>query len=381
MKKREFLKSLALGAIGVGASRLSLAAVTPEQSRRPPKNWIRIKPGRPGQPRKADEWRRLFQSLQASHVDAAIIEVYDGRHAYWESDRLPVMADALGTAITAGLHLSVEVHAAMRTLPCLVPDVLQKHRDWYDVNAKGESTADKPPYADDYRFLDPARPEVREWLKGIVGEICDHPRLTGIVLDDLHYPPALLPKALAAKYKVAQDRVYPQFDYGYSELNRKAYKKAHGVDPIAIKDPAADKAWTQYRVDALTELVNGHLVPAARTRGRLISSTVLPGPTLARKMAYQDWGHWPLDSFLPTLHNADYETGPDWVKQQTAEAVAAVQVPVYAGLSSESSDATTLATLVRSAREGGADGIVLDSLDAMTDEKWKAFQDALQPKP
>src|SRR6266446_6610811 len=113
MKKREFLKSLALGAAGLSAGRLAWGAVMPEQSRRPPKNWIRIKPGRPGQPRKADEWRRLFLTLQAAHVDAAIIEVYDGRHAYWESDRLPVMADALGTAITAGLHLSVEVHAAM----------------------------------------------------------------------------------------------------------------------------------------------------------------------------------------------------------------------------------------------------------------------------
>ena len=48
MKKREFLKSLALGAVGLGAGRLALGAVTPEQSRRPPKNWVRIKPGRPG---------------------------------------------------------------------------------------------------------------------------------------------------------------------------------------------------------------------------------------------------------------------------------------------------------------------------------------------
>jgi uncharacterized lipoprotein YddW (UPF0748 family) len=409
MKKREFLKSLALGVAGLGTGRLATAAPsgTPDagpdrggvppaegagvrgrdgsapdspkdaQSRRPPKNWIWIDKGAE---RKPDDWKRLLEKLRDSRIDAAIIEVYDGQHAYWSSSRLPVKADVLGTVLPAAKHIGVEIHAWMWTMPCRIPQVMKDHPDWYNVNAKGESAVDKPAYVDYYRFLDPARPEVREFVQKTVAEICDHPGLAGVHLDYVRHPDAILPKALWPKYNLVQDKVYPAFDYGYTEYSRKIFKKKHGVDPMEIKDPTSNEAWMQYRFDAVTDLVNDYLVPAARVRGRLLTAAVFPGPTLARQMVRQDWGRWKLDAFLPMLYNSFYEAGPEWVKQQTEEGVNAVKVPVYSGLYMPASDPAAVAALVRAALTGGAAGTSLFSLGAMSDEKWKAFAGALDAR-
>jgi uncharacterized lipoprotein YddW (UPF0748 family) len=370
MKKREFLKTLALGAAGVGLSRPGFGAVNEAQSRRPPKTWIWITPEPDYKP---DDWKRLLEKLRANRVDAALIEIYNGQHAYWASSRLPVKTDVLGTVLPAAKHMGVEIHAWMWTMPCRVPEIMKKHPDWYNVNAKGESTVDKPAYVDYYRFLDPANPEVREFVQKNVAEICDHPLLAGVHLDYVRHPDAILPKALWSKYNIVQDKVYPPYDYGYTEYNRKAFKKKYGIDPMEIKDPTNHKEWMQYRWDAVTDLVNDYLVPAAHARGRLITAAVFPGPTLAKQMVRQDWGRWKLDAFLPMLYNQFYNEGPEWVKQQTAEGVATVKAPIYSGLFVPNADGAGFTDLAQAALDGGAAGFSLFSLGGMNDEKWKAL--------
>jgi hypothetical protein len=66
------------------------------------------------------------------------------------------------------------------------------------------------------------------------------------------------------------------------------------------------------------------------------------------------------------------------VKQQTEEAVAAVTVPVYSGLYVPDMDAAGVRGVVRASMDGGASGVSLFSYDAMTDEKWKAFQEGVK---
>ena len=116
-------------------------------------------------------------------------------------------------ATAAGL----EVHAWMWSMPCLIDDVIKTHPDWYNVNAKGESAVDKPAYVDYYKFLDPARPEVREFVRDTVRELAAIPGLTGIHLDYIRHPDAILPSGLWSKYGIVQDKVYPPYDYGYTD--------------------------------------------------------------------------------------------------------------------------------------------------------------------
>jgi uncharacterized lipoprotein YddW (UPF0748 family) len=380
MNKRQFLKSLGLSLLGASSTGLAdaFAAAEPKATPRathPRKSWVWITNEREAPP---EDWKREFARMRQAGIAAIVPEVYDGRHAFWSSQRLPVKTEWLEKILPLARGEGLEVHAWMWSMPCLLEDMLKNHPDWYNVNAKGESAADKPAYVDYYRFLDPARPEVREFVQGTVKELAAITELSGIHLDYIRHPDAILPKGLWSKYNLVQDRVYPAFDYGYTGYSRKLFKAKHGVDPMDIKDPSQQKEWVQYRWDSVTDLVNEYLVPAAHARGKQITAAVFPGPTLARQMVYQDWGRWALDGFLPMLYHNFYEAGPEWLLAQTREGVATVKQPVYSGLFVPATPAAELGTLVKTALAGGASGVSLFSASAMDEAKWAAVEAALR---
>jgi len=372
--RRTFLEKAGLAAAAAGAGRFAAASTNTSQvkTRRVNlKNWVWI----PINTRRSDDdWKRSLALMKESGVRAILPEIYNGRDAYFASERLPVRTDLLGRLLPLAAAEGLEVHAWMWCMPCMIEEVLKKHPDWYNVNAKGESAADKPAYVDYYKFLDPGRPEVCEWVQQIVKELANIGELTGIHLDYIRHPDAILPKGLWKKYNIIQDKVYPQYDYGYSEYERSLFKHKHGIDPVDIQDPTHHKEWMQFRFDMVTGLVNEYLVPAAHARRKTITAAVFPGPTLAREMVRQDWGRWHLDAFLPMLYNNYYEAGPEWVREQTQEGVSAVKKPVYSGLFVAAMNEPALIEVIGKAVQGGASGVSLFSIDGMNEAKWKAFQ-------
>jgi uncharacterized lipoprotein YddW (UPF0748 family) len=380
MDKREFLKTIGRAALALGGSALGvtgLAGGRPGKARQKAKNWAWITPD---VEKPLDDWRRELALMKSSGIDAIIPEIYDGRQAYYRSRRFPVKAELLESLLPLAASAGLEVHAWMWTMPCLLEDVMEKHPDWYNVNRKGESSVDKPAYVDYYRFLDPARPEVREFVRETVRELAAIPQIKGIHLDYVRHPDAILPSGLWAKYGIVQDKVYPEYDYGYTEYSRRAFKARHGVDPMDLPDPESDREWMRYRLHSVTDLVNEYLVPAAHAKGKMITAAVFPGPSLARKMVRQDWGRWKLDAFLPMLYHTFYEAGPEWVRTYTEEAVATVRKPVYSGIFVPPLGEEELARTVEMALAGGADGISIFEAAAMDEKKWKAVAALLAPR-
>jgi uncharacterized lipoprotein YddW (UPF0748 family) len=334
--------------------------------------WITLERDQP-----ADDWKRDFARMRAAGIDGVIPEVYDGRHAYWGSSRHPVKAERLELLLPIAREAGLEVHAWMWCMPCLQPEILAKHPDWYNVNARGESAADKPAYVDYYRFLDPAHPEVRAFIRDTVKELAGINELEGVHLDYIRHPDAILPKGLWAKYGLVQDRVYPEYDYGYTPHSRGVFKRKLGVDPMNLSGQDQHDAWLRYRLDSVTDLVNDYLVPAAHGRRKKISAAVFPGPTLARQMVRQDWGRWKLDAFMPMLYHSFYEADASWVKAQTQEGVATVKAPIYSGLFVPSVVAPGLTKIVEGALAGGASGVTLFHAHAMNEPLWEALQAAV----
>ena len=363
--RRDFLKIT-----GLGMGMLAGAPLVPAAAAPVTRNWVWI-PNTTQRP--PDEWRRRFAQFRAAGVTAILPEIYDGRQAWFESRRLPVKTDWLGTLLPLAHEAGLEVHAWMWVMPCLIDQVMTAHPDWYNVNALGESAVDKPAYVPYYRFLDPARPEVREWIAGTVAELAAIPGLAGIHLDYVRYPDTILAHGLWAHYGIVQDRVYPQYDYGYTAYERAQFKAKFGVDPLGATEPAIQQAWLHYRWDAVTGLVNDHLVPAAKRGGKWITAAVFPGPAIARAHVYQDWSSWRLDGFLPMLYSKFYEEGPEWVGERTREAVSSVRPPVYSGLFVGGVDDESFARSVALALEAGAAGIAVFADDMMTDEKWRSL--------
>lgn len=328
---------------------------------------------RPSIAKTADDWKRDCDRFAAAGVTGIIPEVYNGRQAFWSSRRLPVRAPWLESALPVARAAGLEVHAWMWCMPCNIPEMVQAHPDWYNVNALGESAATKPAYVDYYKFLDPARPEVREFVSDTVRELASIPELTGIHLDYIRHPDAILPSGLWPKYNIVQDKVYPPYDYGYTEYSRRAFRERTGLDPLTIKDPESNKAWLQYRLDTVVDLVNDYLVPAAKAGGKSISAAVFPGPSLARTMVRQDWARFRLDAYMPMLYHSFYEAGPEWVGRYTTEAVRTVKPPVFSGLFVSPMTPDEFARTIAVALENGASGVSLFDAGAMTPERWSQF--------
>ena len=375
MHRRAFIRNCAIGAAALAAGGWGASAIPANSAQ---KNWMWV-PLAPD--RSADEWKQLFATARESGIRAILPEIYDGRNAYFPSKHLPVKIDVLSKVLPLARSADLEVHAWMWSMPCMVPEIVQKHPDWYNVNAKGESAVDKPAYVEYYKFLDPGRPEVREWVQQTVEELAAVPELTGVHLDYIRHPDAILPKGLWSKYNIVQDKVYPPYDYGYSAYERDQFKKKSGIDPIRIgngevKDQDMVDAWLKFRWDMVVDLVNDYLVPAVHATNKMITAAVFPGPSRAREMVRQDWGRFQLDAFLPMLYHVFYEAGPEWVRDQTKEGVAAVHRPLYSGIFIHNMKVDEMTRTIRMAREGGASGVSLFSADGMDPAKWQALRSA-----
>ena len=364
MTRRELLKSAAAAAL------VPFVPVQQSPSRKPSRNYAWM---RPSIARAADDWKRDFDMLRASGIHGIVPEVYNGRQTLFRSTRLPVRATWLNDTLPLARAAGLEVHAWMWCMPCLVDSVIKEHPDWYNVNAKGESAVDKPAYVDYYKFLDPARPEVREFVRDTVSELAAIDGLTGVHLDYIRHPDAILPSGLWAKYGITQHRVHPPYDYGYTDYSRKLFKAQHGIDPIELPDPEASREWLQYRLDSVVDLVNKYLLPAARAGGKKISAAVFPGPSRARTMVRQDWGRFDLDAFFPMLYSSFYEAGPEFVKQYTEEAVKTVKVPVHSGLYLPDMTDADFTRSIELALGAGAAGVSLFDFGAMRPARWAVF--------
>src|SRR5262249_43277835 len=147
---------------------------------KPPKNFLWL---RPNLRQTGEDLRRDFARWRAAGIHGVNAEVYNGSSALFRSRRLPVKSDWLERALPIARAEGLELRVWMWCMPCLIPDVMQAHPDWYNVNARGESAVDRPAYVDYYKFLDPARPEVREFVQGTVKELAEIPDLTGVHLD------------------------------------------------------------------------------------------------------------------------------------------------------------------------------------------------------
>ena len=114
---------------------------------------------------------------------------------------------------------------------------LEEHPEWYAVNRRGESTAEKSPYVPYYRFLCPSRGAVGEFLAQQFRELTRLP-VQGLHFDYIRYPDVILPVALWSKYNLVQDREYPEFDFCYCDVCRASFKRQEGIDPLGLDDPS-----------------------------------------------------------------------------------------------------------------------------------------------
>jgi uncharacterized lipoprotein YddW (UPF0748 family) len=347
--RRHFLKTVTAAAVAAAVPS-SVVAAEPEPLPTPRRRPRRDRPTRNGiwvpaaVEHTSEEWARLFDRMRVAGVDGVLLQVFDGRHVYWDSGSLPVQSERLKALVPFAKDAGLEVHAWIDTLSCAVPAVIDAHPEWLTRNHAGAASPEP--------LLDPAIPEVRAFVKAMVREVAAVPDVAGVHLDALRYPAA---------------------DYGYTDYGRAEFRKAYGVDPRAIADDALQQKWTQYRLDALVALVNEDLATAAHAAERVLTATVLADIESARATALQDWRRFKLNAFFP-LFDERQSADPESIRACAQEAAASVTVPVCAGLSVANLAFPHVAKAVRAALDAGASGVALRSLDAMTEDRWMGMQ-------
>jgi len=351
VNRRHFLSAL--------AAALALPAVlSAGQHKSARRNWAWLR----GDTTDTEAWKRSLAALKAAGFDAVLI----GGDAAFYRTHVPIAREA-----------GLELHAWMFTM--MRAENVTTHPEWYAVSRSGVSTAVKPPYVDYYKFMCPSRPEVREYLRGVVREIAAVDGLGSVHLDYIRYPDVILPVALWAKYNLVQDREHPEFDFCYCDVCRANFRKESGLDPLALPDPPASSAWLQYRYDSITRVV-GELYEVAHAAGKPLTAAVFPTPAIARKLVRQDWTKWKIDALLPMVYNGFYKEDVAWIERATREGVQGLagRIPLYTGLYLPDLPPADLARAVERAIAGGANGISVFEGSMLTPDYLKALAPVLR---
>jgi hypothetical protein len=305
-------------------------------------------------------WSMRFQQLSEAGIDGILL---GGSNAL------------LRRVIPLAKNQDIEVHAWRWMLNCNKQEVIDKHPEWYSVSREGYSCLEKQPYVGYYKWLCPARTEVREYLRSVVRETISIDGLAGFHMDYIRHPDVILPRALWEKYGLVQDHEMPEYDYCYCEVCRKEFNTRHGYDILESEHPEEDSLWRQFRYDIVSELVNG-LEGQFRHSQKQLTAAVFPSPGIARRLVRQDWDHWnSLSAVFPMVYHNFYNEDLQWIGETTWSGVHAIddRIPLYTGLYVPSLTPGDLQKAVRVALEAGASGISLFDYNAMTEAHWEAF--------
>ena len=315
---------------------------------------------------------------------------------FWKSHGVTgVCIDARNLELTR--EVSARAHAEGLEYHAWVPSMLRNGlpHEWYAVNRLGQSADVNPTYVNNYRFLDPANPDVQEYLIEQYSAVASLPDVDYVRLDFIRYPDVILAEALSEMYGL-EDIVgeYAPADYCYCEHCVGAFLKETGIDITKVEDPAKVEAWAQFRCDQLTFFVD-KVSDAVHQLGKKVSVDVFPGPySYAEHMVRQQWNQWMVDAFFPMNYNDMYDKGPEWLGPVVAEEVEAVGgVPVISSLrlcrdwrnkdeaprvGSKGLLPSELGEAIRNCMASGAAGICLYNASRMAPEYWDALDEVLK---
>jgi len=362
MNKREFLKTAGLGLV---ASRLSLPSfASNDNGKKYLGKWLHRVWITPSPDDKEDDLRKLYKSYQEAGIDVLYIEGDSEKHYRIAKEN------------------KLQAHFWVLTFLKDDPKLLASHPEWYSVNRKGESCAQKPAYVPYYRWLCPSRDEVHDYLEAEARTHLAKDYVDGYHLDYVRYCDVILPVNLWSKYGILQNSELPDYDYCYCDVCKTKCKAQHGFDPTELEYPDQSLTWRKYRYDNITRLVNriAAIVPEYK---KPLTAAVFPTPEVARRIVRQDWTHWNLNAVNPMIYHGFYREGVSWIGDAVAEGVYGVQdkFPLYAGLylPDFKNDGEVKQGIVNAMRNGAAgisffgkvDNSVLEALQLATNEAMK----------
>lgn len=202
-------------------------------------------------------------------------------------------------------------------------------------------------------FIDPANPDVQQFLEDLITEIVENYHPDGINLDYIRYP-----QSMAARFAG-----YELSNWGYTEYARNEFKNNYGKDPIDISYEDSNwQLWDKYRQDKVSAFVS-RVSKLTRKHKVMLTAVIFPDRQKALELKQQDWRTWSalgyVDGFTPLLLTCDDQTActmmQDVIKNKNKNTA------LYAGLFITFMDGSSedLLRQIYEARKIGAKGIII----------------------
>lgn len=218
----------------------------------------------------------------------------------------------------------------------------------------------------------PAAEEVRAFELSLYEEVMDRYEVDGVHMDYIRYGSE---------------------DVCFCSRCRLGFEQEAGIDPIAIgkvsefnvysergrnRQHPAWARWVEWRAGWVTRFVED-LSKSAKARNKALSAAVFMEYPECIVYEGQDWGDWGERGLVDYVFPMTYTNSTLMFKRRTRNHVAQVRggCPVWEGLGKRSSRSTlsteALVEQARAALEENAEGVVIFSHSALTDEDLKAL--------
>lgn len=228
------------------------------------------------------------------------------------------------------------------------PEWANSTKDYADLSEIAYSKAEHNGY-----FIDPANPDVQDFVIEILSEIIEKYKPDGINLDYIRYP-------LCAKIKSDN---YRGTEWGYTQYARQEFKSMYGVDPIrlSVSDPLWS-CWYEYRQNKITDFVK-KVRKLTCDNNVFFTTVVFPGQKECLETKLQDWSRWSrenlVDGFTPLLLTNDRRTAGNLIREMKQQMSSYTKI--YPGLFVMFMDGADdeLLMQVHETRKVRSDGLIL----------------------
>ena len=252
----------------------------------------------------------IFDRLAKAGINTVFFETVNSGYTIYPSKVAPQQNplvkgwDPLKAAIKLAHERGIELHAWMWTFAAVnqrhniildlprnyLGPVLSKHPDWAITDNQGSRFH----YSSGKVFLDPAHPQVRDYLSSLITEIATKYDVDGIHLDYIRYP-----------FQSPTGKM----TYGYGVASRDLFRKQTGFDPVNIyPGHPLWSEWTKFRIEQIDNFVASTAKNLKQLRPDLtLSTAVFPMPKRERLMKIQQhWETWVKQEWIDMLVPMSY---------------------------------------------------------------------------
>jgi uncharacterized lipoprotein YddW (UPF0748 family) len=263
----------------------------------------------------ADDVRRIVDNCARAGFNMIMFQVRGNATAFYRSSIEPWAweltssgpattgrdpgYDPLALAIERAHRRGVELHAYMNVFPAWMsqkyppPEVGQlwtKHPEWFVADRQGQKMIPwdrdlSPQKRDYYSFLNPAHPEVKDYVVSVFREVAERYDVDGIHLDYCRYPDI--------------------GDYSYDPVSLRRFREETGKTPDETPD-----LWTQWRGRQISEVVRRIHDECRKIKPDLmISASVFRDPIRTRDRLMQRSLEWmaagKIEAAFPMIYTPD----------------------------------------------------------------------------